>query len=159
MCTRCHRNEGAGTSGPLGPDLSTLGKSVPDTTLIEAILEPSKLIKKGYETVTVLTDDGQTASGLLAEDRADAVILRDLGQDGKLITIAKSRIEQRAIRGPSTHAGRVGERARLAQQFLDLVRYVMEIAEHGPARHDAAARPGLLAPPLPTTSAISTMPD
>ena len=39
MCTRCHISEGAGTSGSLGPDLSSLGNSVPDTTLVEAILE------------------------------------------------------------------------------------------------------------------------
>ena len=150
MCTRCHISEGAGKSGPLGPDLSTLGKGVPDPTLVEAILEPSKTIKKGYETVTVLTDDGQTSSGLLAEDRADTVILRDFGRDGKLITIAKSRIEQQSNRGPSLMPAGLVNALVSRQQFLDLLRYLMEIAEHGPARARALRPdPALLSSPLP----------
>ena len=124
--------------------------SVPDTKLVEAILEPSKAIKKGYETVTIVTDDGRTISGLLAEDRADAVILRDPGQDGKPITIAKSRIEQQSNRGPSLMPAGLVNALASRQQFLDLMRYLMEIAEHGPARARALRPdPALLAPPLP----------
>ena len=49
-CTRCHVSEGAGAATPLGPDLAAMGKNVPDAELVESILEPSKVIKKGYET-------------------------------------------------------------------------------------------------------------
>ena len=45
--------------------------------IIASILEPSKSIKKGYEPVTIATDDGRTITGLIAEDRPDAVVLRD----------------------------------------------------------------------------------
>src|SRR5580692_9726470 len=58
-CTRCHVSEGAGAPTPLGPDLSAMGKSVPDVELVESILDPSKVIKKGYETITIVTDDGR----------------------------------------------------------------------------------------------------
>ena len=54
ICTKCHLSEPAGTLAPFGPDLTTLGKDVPDTALIEAILEPSKTIRKGFETVTII---------------------------------------------------------------------------------------------------------
>ena len=135
---------------PLGPDLTVLGKSVSDITLVEAILEPSKAIRKGYETVTVLTDDGRVTSGLLAEDRADMVILRDPGQDGKLVTIAKNHIEQQSNRGPSVMPAGLINALASRQQFLDLLRYLMEIAEHGPTRAQALRPdPALLAPPLP----------
>ena len=41
------------------------------------------------------TKAGKTVSGLLAEERGGAVVLRDSGQDGKLITILKKDIEER----------------------------------------------------------------
>ena len=40
-------------------------------------------------------------TGLLGEDRADAVVLRDPGQDGKPITIRKEQIEERKDGGAS----------------------------------------------------------
>ena len=52
------------------------------------------MIKKGFETVTISTQDGRTLAGLLGQDRADAVVLRDPGQDGKPVTIPKDQIEE-----------------------------------------------------------------
>src|SRR5205807_6495693 len=77
-CTRCHT---AGEGGArLGPDLAQTGKEATDVYLIESVLLPSKVIKKGYETVVVTTKAGRTLTGLLAEERADAVVLRDAAQ-------------------------------------------------------------------------------
>ena len=44
-CTKCHVSETGAPS--LGPDLTALGKDIADAYLVEAILEPSKVIKKG----------------------------------------------------------------------------------------------------------------
>ena len=133
MCVKCHVADGSGKPATLGPDLTAIGKSVSDTALVEAILDPSRTIKKGYETVRIVTDDGRTTAGLLAEERADELVLRDPVQDGKLITIAKSRIEHRDDRGPSVMPAGLTAPLASRQQFLDLVRYLMEIAEFGPA--------------------------
>jgi putative heme-binding domain-containing protein len=149
-CVRCHVSEGAGAPTPIGPDLAAMGKNVPDVELVESILDPSKAIKKGYETITIVTDDGRTVTGLLHEERPDAVVLRDPGQDGKAVTIANRRIEQRSNRGPSLMPAGLMNALASRQQFLDLVRYLMEIAEHGPARAKALRPdPALLAPALP----------
>jgi putative heme-binding domain-containing protein len=149
-CARCHFVEGAGTPGPLGPDLTARGKNLADAHVVESILQPSKVISRGYETVTIVTDDGRAVTGLLAEDRPDAVVLRDPGQDGKPLTIKKSRIERRNSQGPSLMPDGLAGALSSRQQFLDLVRYVMEIAEHGPARARALRPdPAILAPPLP----------
>src|SRR6516225_2992642 len=56
-CTRCHVSEPVDAPPTLGPDLASLGKGVSDVELVEAILEPSKAIRKGYEPVTIATDD------------------------------------------------------------------------------------------------------
>src|SRR5262249_1701230 len=98
-CTRCHT---AGEDGArLGPDLAKAGKEATDEYGVESILLPSKVIKKGYETVAIVTKTGSTVSGLLAEEDANSVFLRDAAQDGKLVTIPKKDIEARDDKGPS----------------------------------------------------------
>jgi putative heme-binding domain-containing protein len=148
-CTRCHISEIGAPS--LGPDLSALGKNIADAYLVEAILEPSKVIKKGYETVTISTEDGRTVTGLLGEERADAVVIRDPGQDGNAVTVRKNQIEERKDAGASIMPGGLVNNLGSRQQFLDLVRYLMEIAEQGPARaRELKLDPALLAvAPLP----------
>ena len=149
-CAKCHVNERADAPPTLGPDLAALGKQVPDIELVESILEPSRTIKKGYEPITIATDDGRTMTGLLAEDRPDAIVIRDPSQDGKPITVAKGRIEQQSRGGPSIMPVGLVNTLGSRQQFLDLVRYLMEIAEHGPARARALRPdPALVSPPLP----------
>ena len=111
-----------------------MGKDIQDAYLVESILEPSKVIKKGYETVTISTEDGRTLTGLLGEDRPDVLIVRDPAQDGKPITIRKDQIEERKDGGTSIMPGGLVNNLSTKQQFLDLVRYLMEIAEQGPAR-------------------------
>src|SRR5262249_44068986 len=127
-CTRCHLGERADTPPPLGPDLAAMGKMVSDVDLVESILDPSRVIQTGYEPVTIATDDGWTVTGLLAQERPDAVVLRDAAQGGQPITIARSRIEQRRQGGPSLMPAGLVNALASRQQFLDLVRYLMEIA-------------------------------
>jgi putative heme-binding domain-containing protein len=150
-CTRCHVGEKADAPAPaLGPDLAAIGKDTPAKDLIESILEPSKVIKKGYEPVTIATDDGRTITGLLVEDRPDVVVLRDPALDGKPVTITRDRIEQQRAGGPSLMPAGLVNALASRQQFLDLLRYLMEIAECGPARARALRPdPALVAPPLP----------
>jgi putative heme-binding domain-containing protein len=150
MCTKCHTSENAGAKPSLGPTLASRGVLIADVDLVEAILEPSKTIKQGYETVKIVTNDGRVTSGLLAEERPDAVVLHDPLRGGSPVAIPKSQIEERAIRGPSIMPAGLVNALGSRQQFLDLVRYLMEIAEHGPARErDLRPDPSLLNPPLP----------
>ena len=120
----------------LGPDLATLGKTSQGPDLVEAILEPSKTIRKGYETVTVVTKDGKTSTGRLIEERPDALVLREAAPEGKSITIARAEIEERNDKGPSLMPAGLVNQLGSRQDFLDLVRYLIEIAQRGPARRD-----------------------
>ena len=131
-CTRCHP---AGNGDPkLGPDLALAGKEATDAYLVESVLAPSKVIKKGFETVTVTTAAGKTLTGLLAEDRADALLLRDAAQDGKLVTILKKDVETRNDKGPSLMPEGLVNLLAGRQEFLDLARFLMEVAAGGPER-------------------------
>ena len=149
LCTRCH-TPGQDT-GKLGPDLARAGKEATDVYLVESVLLPSKVIKKGFETVTITTKNGKTVSGLLAKDSADAVVLRDVAGDGKLLTIPKKDIDERNDRGPSLMPEGLVNVLSGRREFLDLTRYLMEIAEHGPerARQLRPAASLFAPPPLP----------
>ena len=48
-------------TGELGPDLAKAGKEATDVYLVESVLLPSKVIKKGFETVTITTKAGKTS--------------------------------------------------------------------------------------------------
>jgi putative heme-binding domain-containing protein len=148
-CTRCHAT-GEDASRP-GPDLARMGKEATDVYLIESLLSPSKVIKKGFETVVITTTAGKTVTGLLAEDRADAVVLRDPAQDGKVITILKKDIDERNDNGPSLMPEGLVNLLSGRQEFLDLARFLMEIAEKGPerARQLRPAASLFAPPPLP----------
>jgi len=148
-CTRCH------TAGDemlrLGPDLAVTRKDATDASLVESLLLPSKVIKKGFETIVIATTDGRTILGILAEDRPDAVVLRDTTQIGRTISVSKGLIEQRNDKGPSTMPDGLANLLSSRQEFLDLARYLIEIAEQGPDRaRELRPAAALFAPqPLP----------
>jgi putative heme-binding domain-containing protein len=91
QCLKCHTIRGVG--GQIGPDLSMIGKKASRENLIESILYPSKAIADQYLTWQIDTLRGQTLSGLIVEESADAVVLRDA--EGRDTRIAKKNIEKR----------------------------------------------------------------
>ncbi len=131
-CAKCHDGD-AGTQ--LGPDLAKAGKEATAEYLIESMLLPSKVIKKGYETVVVTTTDGRTA---------DRPARRG---DGRRAHAHRSRRERQADHHRRRRTSRSAPPASKSlmpdglvnllsdrQQFLDLAKYLIEIAEDGPAR-------------------------
>ncbi len=130
-CARCHDSE-AGTQ--LGPDLAKSGKEATAEYLVESVLNPSKVLKKGYETVVVTTKDERTIAGLVATESPATLTLLDPSANGKLITIAKADIEKRVASNKSLMPEGLVNLLSDQQQFLDLTKYLVEIAEGGPAR-------------------------
>lgn len=129
-CIRCHSV--GDDNNKYGPDLTKLGKDATDAYLVESMILPSKVIKKGFETVVITTKAGKTISGLLAEDKSDAVVIRDNAVDGKLIMISKKEIEERNDKGPSLMPEGLINVLGGRQEFLDMARFLMEVSEKGP---------------------------
>jgi putative heme-binding domain-containing protein len=140
-CAKCHQGE---IVGQLGPDLSNPEPGTTAERLVEAILEPSKLIRKGFESLTVQTTNGEVLTGLLAEETAAAVVIRDLARNGLAVTIPKSSIEERVAGKISVMPPDQANQLANRQQFLDLVRYLIEIAEGGPERAKQLQPPAAL---------------
>jgi putative heme-binding domain-containing protein len=133
-CTKCHSVGQPSRSPLLGPDLARPEPNATAEAIIESLLEPSKVIRKGFEPIIVQLTDGTTVTGLLVEESDDRVVLRDVARLGEPLTIEKSRIDERLVSKTSIMpAGQVNVLAS-RQQFLDLAKYLIEIAEGGPER-------------------------
>ena len=132
LCATCHIDDKSGAG--LGPPLTAPGKSIAGAEIVEAILEPSKTIRKGYETVVIVTKQGKTLTGRLLEERPDVVVLREGDPAGKSIIIARADIDERNDKGPSLMPEGLVNLLGSRQEFLDLVRYLIEVGERGPAR-------------------------
>ncbi|MCE9546829.1 MAG: discoidin domain-containing protein [Planctomycetia bacterium] len=131
-CAACHSVGEQGDS--IGPNLAKLDKKTSDASLVESILEPSKVIAPAYAATTIETKDGQVLTGILAQENAQQVLLRDTAHPEKTITIAKSDIADRQVAKLSVMpAGQVNQLAA-RRQFLDLVRYVIELRDGGSSR-------------------------
>ena len=78
-------------------------------------------------------------------------MLRDAAQDGRPLTILKKDIDERNDKGPSLMPEGLVNLLSGRQEFLDLIRYLMEIAEKGEegARLLRPAASVFAPPPLP----------
>jgi quinoprotein glucose dehydrogenase len=88
-CVNCHRMEGVGSV--TGPDLTRLWDTHTLEKILEAIADPSKEIKEGYQAYRVELLDGQVLSGLKVSESATEIVLRDA--NGRDLRLNKADIE------------------------------------------------------------------
>ncbi len=74
------------------------------------------------------------STGRLLEERPDGDRAARVCVRRKSITIARADIDERRDKGPSLMPEGLVNQLGSRQQFLDLVRYLIEIADRGPAR-------------------------
>lgn len=129
-CMRCHD---PATGERLGPDLASKRDGVTDAFLIESVLRPSKFIRKGFELAVVVTDEGRVVNGFKVSDDTDAIVLREPA-GGKEIRIAKDDVDEIAQAELSAMPPGLANQLADRTQFLDLVRFLMEINEGGAPR-------------------------
>jgi putative heme-binding domain-containing protein len=148
-CAKCH-SIGERQPDALGPDLAALGKDVSDESLVESVLLPSTVIRKGFEAVTVVTTEGTSITGLLVERTKDNVVLREVNRGGDVTVLSAAGIDE--VRPNPLSIMPSGQVNQLAsrQQFLDLIRYLIEIRDGGAARaRELQPSPALLTFTIP----------
>ena len=118
-CIKCHAVAGHG--GAVGPDLTLIGAQFPRATLIEHVLYPSKVVREGYQQVIVELRDGESVSGLMRGETADALTLVD--GEARPQTIAKSNIAGRTMSQLSLMPEGLQVGLTL-EQFADLIAYL-----------------------------------
>lgn len=136
-CAKCHRP--SGETAKLAPDLSRLGKDVTDVSLVESILQPSKVLRKGFETLAVITTEGRVLNGTLVREDENQIVLRSLANVDELITVDQDDVEEKLPGKVSAMPSGLVNQLKGRQQFLDLLRYVMETRERGPTASVSSA--------------------
>jgi putative heme-binding domain-containing protein len=91
-CGKCHTLFGKG--GAVGPDLTSYKRDDLDTLLLH-VVNPSAEIREGYENYLVVTGDGRSLNGFLAEKDDKIVVLR--GTEGQSIVIERNKIDEMRV--------------------------------------------------------------
>lgn len=90
-CASCHKFGQTGSS--IGPDLTNIRKKFDQTSLLDAVINPSASILLGYEPWLINTKDGSSYFGFLVSENNQALIIRDIA--GQKHTIAIDAISSR----------------------------------------------------------------
>ncbi|PHS16937.1 MAG: protein containing Coagulation factor 5/8 type [Blastopirellula sp.] len=131
-CVKCHD---PAVGDRLGPDLSSKRDGVTDTFLVESVLTPSKVIRKGFEPIIVQTENGLVITGFHVREDEETLVLREPAS-GKEIEIDKEELlgmkQGKVSAMPPGLVNLLTER----EQFLDLVKFLMEVNQGGPAKQN-----------------------
>ena len=100
--------------------------------MVESILQPSKVIKKEYQTVNVVKEDGRIASGVVIRQDENLLVLRDSSDVEKVITIKRDEIEELTPGTTSIMPDDLVNQLKDRQQFFDLLLYVLDLKQRGP---------------------------
>jgi putative membrane-bound dehydrogenase-like protein len=119
-CAVCHRIDGRG--GLVGPDLSTIAKSLDRDKLIDSILLPSKEIAPAFTTWNITMADGKKHTGIILGENFDSTLtLADA--EGKRLTLKKLDIEDRQAATKSLMPEDL-HRLMTRQDFRDLLEFL-----------------------------------
>ncbi len=133
QCIRCHRfgNEG----GAVGPDLTAVGSRYGHREILESILEPSKVINEQFQSITIMTRDGDDVTGRIAHEDDKTVMVVTDALAGTRVTVAKTNILKRvASRVSPMPEGLVNNFTK--DEILDLIAYLESGGrDTGPAFH------------------------
>ena len=88
LCAQCHTIYGEGHR--VGPDLTSSGRGTFDQVVV-SVFDPSLVIGPGYQSVTVVTEDGRSLTGLIAEDSEQQVVLRMAG--GGEVAVPRNNVQ------------------------------------------------------------------
>jgi putative heme-binding domain-containing protein len=119
QCLGCHRVGDSG--GWLGPDLSRVGAARSRESLIREIRRPSEWMPAGYESVTLVTRDGQTIRGVKKNEDVISIQIMDVRE--RIQGFRKSDLQQVVFEKSSTMP-EYGPGRLSASDLDDLVGYL-----------------------------------
>jgi putative membrane-bound dehydrogenase-like protein len=121
-CSACHRI--AGDGGSIGPDLTQIGKVRSTRDLVEAILIPSATLANGFESYTLATRSGQSLTGLIRHETAEAIHL--VTTDGNEVRLPRAEIEAIGASAVSLMPQGI-DQTLTAEQLRDLVAFLSSL--------------------------------
>jgi hypothetical protein len=89
VCAKCHMHSGEGNR--IGPDLTGMAVH-PKHELLLNILDPNRSVESNFRTYTLVTNDGQVLTGMLASESKTALEL--FNAEGEKKTVLRQDIEE-----------------------------------------------------------------
>lgn len=122
-CIICHRFDGNG--GATGPDLTNVSGRFSTKDLLDAIVNPDKVISDQYRAHIVSTVDGKLVTGRIVGESDDSITIATNPEDGtQTVTIQKEDIEaQKASPKSLMPSGLLDDLND--QEVLELIKYLM----------------------------------
>jgi len=118
-CLTCHPD---GSDSLRGPPLEGLAAGQPRTYFIESLLNPSKVIKTGFETEIIETNKGQIMSGVVRQRGAKLEVVTP----DKIVTLTRQDIAERRTQKISLMPE--GQEHGLSRtELVDLLAYLMSL--------------------------------
>jgi putative heme-binding domain-containing protein len=117
-CSSCHRIGDHGAR--VGPNLAAIGAASQLDYIIDSLVHPAKNVKEGYNTVVLLTTDGQVVTGIPIARGDEEVVLRDATD--REVRVPTASIEEESAGTSLMPAGLVDQLSR--EELADLVRYL-----------------------------------
>jgi len=141
-CYKCHRYDGSG--GITGPDLTAAGTRYDHKAMLEAIIEPSKVISDQYQATQYVMDDGRIVTGRVVNmNGARLNIMENMLDPGKHTHVERDKVEEQI---PSTVSmmptGLLNTFEK--EEILDLLAF---IRSGGKSDHEMFAQAGAVAIP------------
>jgi len=122
-CAKCHRLNGEG--GAIGPDLSTVARKYSLIDMVDAILDPSKVISDQYQSHLVVTVDGLAVTGRAIEVGDQIHVYTD-DADALPKIIERSDVEEMSVSKVSQMPANLIDTLN-PEELKDLVAYVMNV--------------------------------
>ncbi len=127
-CLRCHKVAFGG--GEVGPELTRIAVDKNREYLLESIVDPNKVIAKGFESALLLDFDGNVHTGVVREETDTSITLIDA--EGKLVTFDKDDIESRKPAKSAMPDDMVKQLTKA--ELRDLVEYLSTLDGRSPNR-------------------------
>jgi putative heme-binding domain-containing protein len=119
QCASCHRVAGRG--GRIGPDLTRIGIARSRSALVREIRTPSEWVSRSFETVTLVTKDGQRIRGTKKNEDVFSIQVMDTREriQGYLKSSLQDVVYEKASLMPDFGPGRLNDK-----DLNDLVGYL-----------------------------------
>ena len=116
-CANCHMHGDVG--GKLGPNLTGAWMNGPDY-FVENLVDPHAVVGPDYQLTTVITDDGRSINGIVAEETPESLVLRT--PEGP-VTVPLKAIEERSTSAKSLMPSGILE-SLPDDEFLALIKFL-----------------------------------
>lgn len=123
QCLACHRfgNDG----GTVGPELTAAASKYDTRSLLESIIEPSKVINEQYASTTVLSKEGEVLTGRILRDDDKEIVIETDPLTGAKETLLRRQVERTQPSQLSLMpAGLANILTR--DEILDLIAYIQQ---------------------------------